>query len=849
MSAVEPRRGAPVVAASAVARLTRVLAVLLLVVACLPGHAQDAAPEPAAAPVAQADAGAVDSGPIALVDIAERADADEGFAQATRLQAESIDVVADLQPRLEEIRASVHIKQVALHSSDLRAIPIARLESLSRYWGFDARQFRRWKADYKSASAPLTAGADQISRRIAAWETTRATLPAGSLPAALSSRIDVVTRELNDAQHALSAPLAAQIALGRSANRLEADIAAGQAVVGRAITDIDKRLSRMDAPPLWRAGAGGGVASAGPSPAIDHAMDMETRFLRQYAAANFPNQRILQVIQLLLFPLLLWLAWRVRSRPGAVDADRTGPLRRPIASWILLAMIGALVFEPDAPMLQVQIAIAMTLVPVLRLLPGDMRRRLGWWPYLAIALYLLLRLAALPLAATGLYRWSLLGLALLGVVSTLALSWQLRRRTRETGAGRLERVVLGAGWAVVALLAVSIVANAVGNVSLAEMLLTAVVESGYMALLVHAAYTVFSALLGEVFASGFAAPLGRAQVGGTSLQGLLLRLLAIAAVLGWLVYAMQEFRVFRPVFEALRDVLTYQASYGELAISLGDVAVFVIAVFLAFWIASLVKVLLHEEVLPRMALADGVDHSIAALTYYGVLIIGLLGALSAAGFKLSQLSLLLGALGVGIGLGLQDVVKNFVSGLILMFERPLKPGDVVDIAGTTGRVHEIGMRATTLRTFDGADVVVPNGALLTDKFTNWTLRDRGKRMDVDVGIAYGTDAALAIRVLEQATRETPKVAAEPAPAVLFLGLGDSALNFSVRAWTDEFDDSAVVRSDLVTRLYAALGAAGIEIPFPQRDITLRAVAPGALSMLASRPGTGLDGEATTATGG
>lgn len=846
MSAGEPGLEPAHVAARRVTRLTRILGCLLLVVACLPGHAQDAAVEPAAAPMAQADAGVADAGAIALVDIAERADADEGFAQATRLQAQSIDVVADLQPRLDEIRASVHMKQAALHSSDLRAIPIARLESLSRYWGFDARQFRRWKADYKAASEPLTTGADQITRRIAAWEATRAALPPGSLPAALSSRIDVVTRELNNAREALSAPLAAQIALGRSANRLEADIASGQAVVGRAITYIDKRLLRMDAPPLWRAG---GAATSDPGVALDRAMDMETHFLRQYAAANFPNQRVLQVIQLLLLPLLLWLAWRVRTRAGAADADRTRPLRRPIASWILLAMIGALVFEPDAPMLQVQIAIAMTLVPVLRLLPGHMRRRLGWWPYLAIVLYLLLRLATLPLAATGLYRWSLLALALLGVVSTLALSWQLRRRTRTTGAGMLEQVVLGAGWAVVALLTVSIVANAFGNVSLAEMLLTGVVESGYMALLVYAAYTVFSALLGEVFASRFAAPLGRAEVGGTSLLALLLRLLAIAALLGWLVFAMQEFRVFRPVFEALREVFTYQVSYGQLSLSLGDVAVFVVAVFLAFWIASLVKVLLHEEVLPRLALADGVDHSIAALTYYGVLILGLLGALSAAGFKLSQLSLLLGALGVGIGLGLQDVVKNFVSGLILMFERPLKPGDVVDIAGTTGRVHEIGMRATTLRTFDGADVVVPNGALLTDKFTNWTLRDRGKRMDVDVGIAYGTDAALAIRVLEQATRETPKVAAEPAPAVLFLGLGDSALNFSVRAWTDEFDDSAIVRSDLVTRLYTALADAGIEIPFPQRDITLRAVAPEALGLLSPRGGARPDGEAPTEAGG
>lgn len=823
-----------------VATLIRILVCVLLLVAWTPARAQDGKADPAPSPVVQADGGAEAAGAIALVDIAERADADEGFARTTMLQAQGIDVVAELRPRLDEIHASVLIKQATSRNINLRVVPIVRLESLSRYWAFDARQFRRWKADYRSASEPLTAGADQVSRRIAAWEATRAALPVGSLPAALSARIDVVIQELSAARQALSAPISAQIALGRSANRLEADIQSGQESVGRAIAYIDKRLLRMDAPPLWR--AGGGQASAGSNVAIDHAMDMETRFLRQYAAANLPNQRALQMMQLLLLPLLLWLAWRVRARAGAVDDNSTRPLRRPIASWILLAMIGVLVFEPDAPMLLVQLAIAMTLVPVLRLLPGDMRKRLGWWPHLAVALYLLLRLATVPLAGTDWYRWSLLGFALVVMAATLGLSWQLRRKTRAAGAGRLEQVVMVAGWVVLGALAVSVLANAVGNVSLAEMLVTGVVESGYMALLVYAAYAVFSALLGEVFASRFAAPLGRAQVGGTSLLGLLLRLLAIAAFLGWLVFAMQEFRVFRPVFEALRDVFTHQVSYGELSLSLGDVAVFVVAVFLAFWIASLVKVLLHEQVLPRMALADGVDHSIAALTYYAMLMLGLLGALSAAGFKLSQLSLLLGALGVGIGLGLQDVVKNFVSGLILMFERPLKPGDVVDIAGTTGRVHEIGMRATTLRTFDGADVVVPNGALLTEKFTNWTLRDRGKRMDVDVGIAYGTDAALAIRVLERAALETPKVAAEPAPAVLFLGLGESALNFSVRAWTDEFDDSAIVRSDLVTRLYTALAEAGIEIPFPQRDITVRAVSPEALRVLSPPGGASLHAE-------
>ena len=113
-------------------------------------------------------------------------------------------------------------------------------------------------------------------------------------------------------------------------------------------------------------------------------------------------------------------------------------------------------------------------------------------------------------------------------------------------------------------------------------------------------------------------------------------------------------------------------------------------------------------------------------------------ALAAAGFQLSELAIIIGALGVGIGFGLQNVVNNFVSGLILMFERPIQPGDVIEVSGTSGKVREIGMRATTLTTFEGADVVVPNGTLLSEKLINWTLSDMNRRLDVNVGVAYGT---------------------------------------------------------------------------------------------------------------
>jgi small-conductance mechanosensitive channel len=232
-----------------------------------------------------------------------------------------------------------------------------------------------------------------------------------------------------------------------------------------------------------------------------------------------------------------------------------------------------------------------------------------------------------------------------------------------------------------------------------------------------------------------------------------------------------------------------------------------------------------------------VGSSIASLSYYALLLLGLLVALSAAGFDVSQLTLLLGALGVGIGFGLQNVVGNFVAGLVLMFERPIRPGDVIEIPGTSGTVSAIGLRATRLRTFDGAEVVVPNGTLLGGNLTNWTLADRRRRVEVPVGVAYGSKPAQVIDLLRGTAAATPGVATTPPPFVWFTGFGASSLDFLVRAWCDDYDASFALRSELVRRIHDALDQAGIAIPFPQQDLHLRSVSEAAGTALRAGPAT------------
>ncbi|GAA5074096.1 mechanosensitive ion channel domain-containing protein [Lysobacter panacisoli] len=811
-------------------RLGRLACMFVLFVALAPiAHAQTVvAPESAPATPAKPNS-------IPVADIATRADTDERFAESVILRAMSPDPAEQLAPALQAISKSVEEKLREFKPEELRNLPVMRLESLERHWKFDARRFARWQSDMRQAATPYAQDAAELARRRADWEATQEAAKSGDFAPALAARVDTLVSGLRKAEQSLSTPLVRQIDLGRRANAVDARIQAGLKSVAAAIDYIDSRLIRLDAPPLWQARPTGAGKSATDS--IVAGLSIEAHFAREYTAADTGNQRALHVFQLLLLPLLIWLSIRSRrsAEEGDADESSTRVLRRPVSSWLLLSMMAVLAFEPDAPLMVHQVAMLIALVPVLRLLPRESRRLLGPWPYVATGLYLLERLAFLILANSFLYRLYYLGLTTLALLLMLWLLWRSRHAPQAGFTGKMGKAVHVAAWVSVILLATSLVSNVIGNVSLAEMLTAGVIDSGYLALVLYAGVTVFVALLRLMLAGRGVARFRLAREHAPPVALLVIRLLTLVAMAGWVVFAANRFRIFRPLYAFFSSILTHTFQFGEITISLGHVLVFAVSVLIAFWAAKTVRFLLQEEVLTRMSLPRGVGNSVASLTYYALLLLGVVVALSAAGFKISQLAFVFGALGVGIGFGLQTVVNNFVSGLILMFERPIQPGDVVEITGTSGRVREIGMRATTIKTFDGADVVVPNGTLLSEKLINWTLLDRNRRLDINLGVAYGSDPLKVIELLKVAIKQTPGVSSDPAPAVLFMGLGASSLDFGLRVWTYDYDNSVNVRSDLVTRIYTALVEAGVEIPYPQQDLHLRSVSQDVAAMFARSP--------------
>jgi small-conductance mechanosensitive channel len=299
--------------------------------------------------------------------------------------------------------------------------------------------------------------------------------------------------------------------------------------------------------------------------------------------------------------------------------------------------------------------------------------------------------------------------------------------------------------------------------------------------------------------------------------------LGILATAAWLAYSLFAFDLSGSASETAQRFLGMGVTVRDVQITIGEVLAFVLIVSASFLLARIITLLLDEEFLPRLPLQRGLPYAISTLTRYVILLSGFALAMVAAGLDLSKATFLAGAFGIGIGFGLQNVVNNFVSGLILLFERPVQVGDAIEVGTLLGEVTDIGIRASTVRTFQGAEVIVPNGNLISKEVVNWTLSNRRRRIEIQIGVAYGTDPEQVIEILLGVAKAHPEVQEDPAPSVVFTGFGDSSLDFQLKCWVDRFELAVEVASELRVAVNRALADASIEIPFPQRDINLHNV--------------------------
>ena len=289
---------------------------------------------------------------------------------------------------------------------------------------------------------------------------------------------------------------------------------------------------------------------------------------------------------------------------------------------------------------------------------------------------------------------------------------------------------------------------------------------------------------------------------------------------------MQTWGIHGSIGESFERLILFHVTLGKLNLSLGIVVLALLVLYLASTISWFLRAVLKAEVFPRKQVDRGAADAITRLLHYSLILIGFLLSMSLIGFDLQSFVVLGGALGIGVGFGLQNIVNNFLSGLILLFERPVKVGDMVVVDNESGIVRKIGLRSTVIETFDRAEIFVPNSQLISQKVTNWTHSNAVARLRIAVGVAYGTDVERVFSLLTDIARANPRILPNPAPLPLLLGFGESNLNVELLVWLADVNERQLAQSELCQEIAERFQEKGIEIAFPQRDLRLRSADDG-----------------------
>lgn len=264
---------------------------------------------------------------------------------------------------------------------------------------------------------------------------------------------------------------------------------------------------------------------------------------------------------------------------------------------------------------------------------------------------------------------------------------------------------------------------------------------------------------------------------------------------------------------------------NQTPITLSSLFLFFLIILVFFVLSSFLNKRLLRKILSRFQVNESIQFALVRIGHYVVMFVGVIVAFQSAGIDLGGLVVVLGFLSVGIGFGLQNITSNFVSGLILLFERPIKVGDRVTVGDTEGDVVAINMRSTTIRTLNNIAIIVPNSNFISSNVINWSHGDLKIRLMIEVGVSYGSDPDLVRRALQEVADEHPEVLKKPESDVLFVNFGDSSWNIVLRVWIDHPKRHHIIRSEINFAIVRKFREYGVEIPFPQRDIHMRSPLP------------------------
>jgi potassium efflux system protein len=624
----------------------------------------------------------------------------------------------------------------------------------------------------------------------------------------LQSVVDSIERTRQAAESDRVQELTLQSRLSEAQARVQMALSSAEQSQNRAL----KSLLVRDSPPVWGRETNVGREWAEESGAsFSSQLDASTAFVKR-----LPFSFLIHALLIVFIAAAVqWMRRRIRKlAEQEPDLRRAVPiLELPVSTAFALSLlIIPPSIYPQAPRLIQTIMGAVALIPIVVIFRRLLERKLYPIVNALVVVYFIghvrILVASLPELARFLFLGEMLG-------ASLFLAWLLRSAHLRTAADqsndRFSRAMRTIAKIGLILLPAAFIANISGYVNLGNLLGMLYLRSVFLAAMF---YTSIRVLEGLIIVALQVRPLGILRV--VRLHRLMIqrrtcRVLEFLAFLFWLDATLNFFGLRTPLIVTTKAALNANLAMGSLKISMGQILAFLIAVWAAFLFSKFLRFLLEEDVYHHFHLARGVPYAISTTLHYIILLLGFFIALGALGIDLTKITILAGAFSVGVGFGLQNVINNFVSGLILLFERPIKIGDVIEVSGNVGEVRRIGIRASVIRTADGAEVIVPNGSLISSQVTNWTFSDRQRAVEVSVSVVGSADPQRVIESLKSTAAAQPGVAKDPSPQVYLVNFTGAAVTFQLRAWTDRYRDWAQLRSDLSVAVSETLAREKITI--------------------------------------
>lgn len=740
----------------------------------------------------------------------------------TREQIDSIQTaISELEPDLQSQLQDVN----ALLSGSPNSLEVREEEN---YWRGIEGSADAWERQLLTWANNAQDTVNRLDALEAAWTATLAenknNKDLGTVLGVIEGDLEKTRKLRAQAQESLQLAVNMQIKVGTFDQTTE-DVLAK---LTQARSKLKGRLFDRDSLPLWKVGARREVGES-----RNVFGSVSTRWIS--IVAFFKENRGVIAFNIVLLLVSLMLSRRLfevtRDKPPADDLEAEA--FRVFSHWfavgLLPPMIVAYLLAPSAPVALVGLLILVSFFPILIILPTLLSRRFLLLLYVFAAVY----------AFNWLLGW--IGLTppirrevqfFVTAILFLVLAYLARasRRPADHVTG-WARVFLLAIRCFVIVLGVSLVADLFGYVKLAHYLGLACVYSAFIGISVLTALRVCSLLFTVGLRSPMAERIAAIRLHRDAIVRWLPRLLKWTGIAVWAMATLDLVGLDNRFYSGVNKLLDFRLAGGSSGATLGGVLGFFLILVVGYALASAVRFLFREEILRRFHMARGLPELIASMIYYFLLVIVVLEAVNAGGIELNKFTVLTGAFGVGIGFGLQNIINNFVSGLILQFERPVHIDDIIEVDNNTGKVTRIGIRSSTIQTFQGAEVIVPNANLISSKVINWTLSESRRRRELPVGVAYGSDPKVVLKILREAASRHELVLTKPEPMAYFTGFGDSALNFELHFWVMQENNGLQITSEVALCAMELLDDAGIEIPFPQRDLHLRSVDPKAAELL------------------